>query len=50
MAQGNVELWLGSLLTASLNAVKFVIKQASVAIADPNFALMEYLNNYPAQV
>ena len=50
MAQGNVEIWLGSLLTASLNAVKFVIKQASVAIGDPNFALMEYLNNFPAQV
>ena len=50
MAQGNVELWLGSLLKASLLAVHSVIRQASVAIADPNFDLMEFENAYPAQV
>ena len=50
MAQGNVEVWLGSLLTASLNAVHAVIKQASVAVSDPNFELMEFENTFPAQV
>ena len=47
MAQGNVEVWLGSLLKASFTAVHSVIRQA---IADPNFDLMEFENAYPAQV
>ena len=50
MAQGNVEVWLGSLLNASLQALNVVIKQASVAVNDPNFELMEFQNSFPAQV
>lgn len=50
MAQGNVEIWLGALLKVSLDAVNAVIKQAHVAVGDPNFALMEFLNTFPAQV
>ena len=50
MAQGNVEIWLGSLLKASLESFHGVIRQASVAIQDPSFELMEFENSFPAQV
>lgn len=50
MAQGNVEIWLGKLLEISLRSVHCVIKNAIVAIDDPNFEIMEFLNTYPAQV
>ena len=50
MAQGNVEVWLGKLLNMSLRSVHVVIKNAIVAIEDPNFEILEFLNSYPAQV
>lgn len=50
MAQGNVEIWLGKLLNMSKQSVHGVIRSASVAIKDPNFELIEFLNSYPAQV
>ncbi len=50
MAQGNVENWLGKLLRTSLKSVHCVIRNAMVAIQDPNFDLLEFLNAYPAQV
>ena len=50
MAQGNVEIWLGALLKMAMKSVHVVIKQAAVAIDDPNFDLMEFLKIYPAQV
>lgn len=50
MAQGNVEVWLGSLLRGSLESVHAVVHQAFVAISDPNLALIDFLNSSPAQV
>ena len=50
MAQGNVEIWLGKLLKMSLRSVHCVIRDAMIAIDDPNFELLEFLNTYPAQV
>ena len=50
MAQGNVEVWLGALLKEALNSLHVVIRQASVAIQDPSFDLMEFENSFPAQV
>lgn len=50
MAQGNVEIWLGKLLNMALRSVHAVIRNATVAIKDPNFELLEFLSSYPAQV
>ena len=49
-AEGNVEAWVGDLLKVSLSSVHSVIRQAAVAMEDPNFSLMEFLGEYPAQV
>ena len=50
MAQGNVENWLGALLNEALHSVHLVIKNAHVAVDDPNLDLIEFLNSFPAQV
>ena len=50
MAQGNVEVWLGKLCTMACRSVRSVIRNASVALQDPNFNLMEFLESSPAQV
>ena len=50
MAQGNVETWLGALLTMSQRSLLAVIRNAVIAIGDPNFQLVEFLNTHPAQV
>ena len=50
LAQGNVEIWLGKLLDMAKQSVHAVIREAAVAIKDPNFELMEFLGSYPAQV
>lgn len=50
MALGNVEEWLNNLLVASQQSVHGVIRQAHIAINDPNFDIMEFLGTYPAQV
>lgn len=50
MAQGNVEIWLGKLLNMAKQSLHGVIRQAVVAIKDPNFELIDFLNSYPAQV
>ena len=50
MAQGNVEIWLGSLLRAALSSVHAVLRNAVVCINDPNFELINFLKSFPAQV
>lgn len=50
MAQGNVEVWLGSLMTFAQKSLHNVIRQAHFAIGDANFQLLEFLNTFPAQV
>ncbi|XP_028415244.1 dynein heavy chain 5, axonemal-like [Dendronephthya gigantea] len=50
MAQGNVEQWLLNLLNAAQGALHAVIKMASVAIKDPVFKLLEFMDTFPAQV
>jgi dynein heavy chain len=50
MAQGNVEIWLGTLLKMSRMSLHNVIRQAYTAIQDSSFNLLEFLNTFPAQV
>ncbi len=50
MAQGNVEIWLGKLLNMAQQSLHGVIRQAVVAIKDPSFELINFLNSVPAQV
>ena len=49
MAQGNVENWLGALLREALHSVHVVIRNAHIAVEDPNMDLIEFLNTFPAQ-
>ena len=50
MAQGNVEVWLGTLLEMSRKSVHHVIRTAHTAVQDQGFNLLEFLSTFPAQV
>ena len=50
MAQGNVEVWLGTLLQMSRKSVHGVIRTAHTAVQDQGFNLLEFLSTFPAQV
>ena len=49
-ADGNVEVWLMSLLRMAHSSLHGVIRTAAMAIYDQAFQLMEFLNMFPAQV
>ncbi|KAI8520034.1 Dynein heavy chain 5, axonemal [Branchiostoma belcheri] len=49
-AEGNVEVWLKTLLDQSHKTVHNIIRMAATAIQDSSFNLIEFLNTFPAQV
>ena len=49
-ADGNVEVWLMSLLKMAHASLHGVIRTAAMAISDSAFQLLEFLNMFPAQV
>ena len=49
-AEGNVEIWLMSLMKMAHHSLHVVIRTAAMAIQDSNFQLLEFLNMFPAQV
>jgi len=47
---GNVEVWLGELLVQQMKALHTIIRQASQLINDPEFQLLDFINESIAQV
>ncbi|XP_041950591.1 dynein heavy chain 8, axonemal-like [Alosa sapidissima] len=50
MARGPVELWLGELLMQQQSSLHSVIKAADLQINDSSFQLLNFLNQFQAQV
>lgn len=49
-AEGNVEVWLNALLKESQRSLHLIIHQAALAIQEPTFHLIDFLDSFPAQV
>lgn len=49
-AKGPVELWLQDLLCVQQNSLHGIIRTAYYQISDPGYQLLNFLNQFPAQV
>ncbi|PAA83928.1 hypothetical protein BOX15_Mlig010548g3 [Macrostomum lignano] len=49
-AEGNVEVWLMTLMQQSQRSLHGVIRTAYMAISDQNFQILEFLDMFPAQI
>ncbi|XP_029979746.1 dynein heavy chain 5, axonemal [Sphaeramia orbicularis] len=49
-AQGNVETWLGQLLSGVRRTIHTIIRQAYLAISDQGLKLLEFQSAFPAQI
>ena len=49
-ADGNVEVWLMSLMKMAHYSLHVVIRTAAIAIGDSGFDIMEFLDMFAAQV
>lgn len=50
LLQGNVEVWLGQLLSGVRQTLHTIIRQAHQTISDPGLKLLEFQSAFPAQV
>ncbi|XP_076815353.1 dynein axonemal heavy chain 5-like isoform X1 [Clavelina lepadiformis] len=50
VAQGNVEIWLGTLLQGIRQTVHSIVRRAANAISEAGFQLIDFENVFPAQV
>uniref|UniRef100_H2XPC8 AAA+ ATPase domain-containing protein n=1 Tax=Ciona intestinalis TaxID=7719 RepID=H2XPC8_CIOIN len=50
LAQGNVEIWLGTLLDGIRNSVHSVVRKAASAINESGFQVIDFENVFPAQI
>jgi len=49
-AEGSVEIWLNQLLNTSKKSIQGIIREAYVAICEPDYNMIELLEGLPAQV
>ena len=50
IAQGGVELWLGSLMQMIFSSIHGIIRQAWYAINAEDFDLLKFISMFPAQI
>jgi len=50
LIQGNVEIWLGTLLDAIRKTVHSIVRKAASAISEPGFQVIDFENVFPAQI
>ncbi|KAI4787750.1 hypothetical protein KUCAC02_036273 [Chaenocephalus aceratus] len=50
LAQGNVEVWLGQLLSGVRQTLHAIIRQAHLTLSDPAMKLLDFQCEFPAQV
>lgn len=50
LAKGPVEIWLKALLQMQQRSLHGIIRAAFYQISDPGYQLLNFLNQFPAQV